>query len=546
MTEKWVYEPGKDGEWREYKLRVAIGFPDVREVGMSNLGFLWVYHLINRLEEVRCDRFFAANRQLKGRERLTTVETGRSLSDYDVVAFSLPYEGGYPALPRILADGGIEPIAEKRNGAPFVIAGGMAASANPEPIADFLDAVVIGEAEPIIFPLIKAIQGVRRMTGRFNAAEMTKEAIRDIPGIYIPSDFEVVYGKDGTVASITRINKGPAVIEAVHAIKLDEPARSPVITDESAFPGSFLIEAARGCPFRCRFCLAGHAGGKFRPAAMLDEAINEGLRVTNRVGIIGTAFTKAVRLEETCRRIAARGASVSFSSVRLDEDTLQLFRNTGDALDLESISVAPEVASPKLAAVIGKDIASELDAFVKIKPLRGIKKLRLYFLIGVPGETDADVEAIADKVREIRDYSNWEVMASVTPMTPKPFTPMQWAGFAGKKVLERRKRLIEERLSGVRGVILKVESLRRTFEQATLSRGDRRMGATLHEAAMRGQAAMTWPAILKRNGVDPEFIATRARGEEEIFPWDMLSHGVSKETLYREYLKAMSFTDEKG
>ncbi len=552
MAERWIADPGKGERWRDFGLRIALGFPDTYRVGMANLGYLWVFHLLNQYTEVRCDRFFVPNRQLNRGERLSTIETGRSLSEYDVVAFSIPYEGGYPEVPRMLLQGGVNPYASKRNGAPFVIAGGVAASANPEPIADFIDAVFIGEAEPSLDDLIGVLLSARDAAGsRANGLPVTeslKEALREVGGVYLPDDYRHVYNEGGELIAIEQTGGNRDVVSAVHAKTIESAAHSPVVTDESAFANRFLVEASRGCPYRCRFCLASHTSGNFREAGGITEAVARGLEVTSDVGVIGTAFTRSGLLRNLCETVSGAGGRVSFSSVRMDAAALNLLSEIGETLDLESIAVAPEVATKKLARVVAKTAIEDLDSFINAKPIPGLKKIRLYFLIGVPGEEDEDVVAIAERVKDIRIRSGLEVMCSVTPMVPKPFTPMQWAAYDDVESLKRKRKLLERDLNGQDGISLKVESLRHTREQAVLARGGRRLSRALYESAVRsvnGVEDVPWLRLMEEYGPGAEHYIGRERRELEVFPWDMLSHGVSREALFKEYIKSIEAVRSK-
>ncbi len=545
MREKWIRDPMKGNEWHGYALHVALGFPDTYSVGMSNLGFLWVCHLMNRHAEVRCDRFFDADRQLKYRQRLKTVETGRALSEYDVVAFSAPYEGGYPAIPRMLMQGGIEPRAERRSKGPLVLVGGVAASGNSEPIADFADVVFIGEAEAGLDGLVKLLIDAKR--NRMD--EELRAELRKLPGLYLPSDYVHRYSADGGLEAIEAVEGASEKVEAVRLPSRFEAAHSPVVTDASVFPNRFLVEASRGCPYRCRFCLAAHTSGRFRESGAVEEAVAAGLAVTRKVGVIGTAFTRSAGLKRICCDVRKAGGSVSFSSVRMDAGAIELLAEIGPTLDIESIAVAPEVATRRLGRVIGKSANEDLDAFVESMEPAGLKKLRLYFLIGVPGETESDVVAIADKVKDIRSRSGWRVMCSVTPMVPKPFTPMQWAAFPAHDELKGKAELLKRELKDEKGVSLKVESLRLTREQAILARGDRRLGAALYEAAARAVRSGekdAWTSSIKEKGLCTGIHTESERGESDMFPWETVFHGIGREQLYVEYEKSVDAARSGG
>lgn len=545
MRERWIRDPAKGNEWHGYALRVALGFPDTYSVGMANLGFLWVYHLLNGCPEVRCDRFFDADRQLKYGERLSTVETGRALSEYDVVAFSVPYEGGYPAIPRMLMRGGIEPRAERRSQGPLVLVGGVAASGNSEPIADFVDVVFIGEAEAGMHRLVKLLIDAKHN----RMGEELRSELRKLPGLYLPSDYIHRYSADGRLEAIEAAAGSREKVESVHSPAQFEAAHSPVVTDASVFPDRFLVEASRGCPYRCRFCLAAHTSGRFRESGGVDEAVAAGLATTTKVGVIGTAFTRSAGLKRICGDVWKAGGRVSFSSVRMDAGAIELLSEIGPTLDLESIAVAPEVATRRLGRVIGKSANEDLDVFVESGEPAGLKKLRLYFLIGVPGETESDVVAIAEKVKDVRNRSGWKVTCSVTPMVPKPFTPMQWAAFPRAEELKGKAELLKRELKDEKGIVLKVESLRLTREQAILARGDRRLGPVLYEAAVRtirSGEKVSWSALLKENGLSAEMYTESERGESEKFPWETVFHGTGREQLYGEYEKSVDAARSGG
>jgi len=536
MEEIWVHDPEKGADWHGYALRIALGFPDRYEIGMANLGFLWVQHLFNSFREVRCDRFFDANRQLKTGGRVVAVETGRPISDYDVVALSLSYEGGYAAVPRMLKLGGVEPLAAKRERGPLVVAGGVAAGANPEPITDFLDAVIVGEAEPVIDRFVELLIDARRTRSGLSPGAIRHELI-GLESVYVPSAYRHRYRGDGTLEAVIPEDGAPEVVTAARENPIRQTAHSPVVAYGSSFSGKFLVEAGRGCPYGCRFCLARHTYGGFRESPGTEKAVACGLRVTNRVGIVGAAFLKSSGLRAACEKVLQAGGNISFSSIRIDPAALRLLRELGPALDIESISMAPEVATPRLAAVIGKDAARELDSFVASGALPNLKKLKLYFLIGVPGETESDVEEIAATARDVQIRTGWEVTVSVTPMIPKPFTPMQWAPFAADVELKRKRELLRERLAGNKRIRLKVESLRAAREQAVLSRGDRRLGAVLLEAA--DDPGNSLLKLMRARGIDPDFYSSRPRGEKEVFPWDTMSHGTDRATLYKDYVKSV-------
>lgn len=547
MPEKWLYEYGKEGRLEDYKLSVALCFPEKYKAGMANLGFLWIYHLLNGREEVRCDRSFIPDRKLNKKQRLETIESGRPLSEYDVVAFSLPYEGGYVNAVRMLSAGGIEPRAGLRRGLPIVIAGGVAISANPEPMADFFDAVIVGDAENVLDGLVNALIELVPRSGGSRALDRRRahSALAALESVYAPSLYEPVFDSEGRFVRMEAPGEGPEKVRYSLCDPIVEAPHSPVITDRSAFPGSFLIELSRGCPYKCRFCLASHAAEKFRPAKDVLPSVRRGLDAADRIGLIGTAFTRSAQLEQVLEAAAAAGAGVSFSSIRIDRKTLSLLSRYGDRLDLKSIAVAPEAASPKLRKVVGKDISADMAAFIGERPMPGLENLRLYYLAGIPGESDEDALAIVEEAASVGKGTGCGVLVSVTPMVPKPHTPMQWMPMAEAGELKRKRKLLKKAAAKVDGVELKVESIDASIEQAALSRGDRRAGRAILQAALAQNRRTSLLREFESCGIDISEFTGAAHGSESQFPWDVITHGGGCEKLYGEFLKALEASKEE-
>lgn len=542
MQEKWISDPGKGDGWKEYALKVALCFPDQYSVGMSNLGFLWVYELLNRFQEVRCDRFFTADRQLNKRRGLLSVEAGRSLAEYDIVAFSLPYEGGYPAVPCMLIQGEIEPLSERRASGPLVLAGGVAASSNPEPISDFLDVVIVGEAEAVLEKFIRlCLETISGKKSGSRWARQVKDRASSIQGVYVPSHY-IHESQNAELQAIVSKSNSSRMVQAVRSEPLTETAHSPVIASGTAFENMFLVEMTRGCAYRCRFCLAGHTGGPFRTAPDAPDVVRKGLAATGKIGLIGTAFTKSAAMGEVCSLVAEAGGSLSFSSVRLNAETMEVLSEYSGVLGMNSIAAAPEVATQRLSRVIGKDISSELEAFARDMPLPSLKKLRLYYLVGVPGERAEDMVAIAQTAADIHRKTGWEILVSVTPMVPKPHTPMQWAAMADAKDLKERRKALVKAIEDTDRVALKFESIAGTVEQAVLSRGDRSLGTALLKAAKAGRPG-EWMRNYLASGGDTERFLKKKDFDSQL-PWETISHGTSKENLFSQFEKSMQAAGE--
>lgn len=526
--EKSLYDYGRGLEWNSLRLRVAIGFPAPYRAGMSNLGFLWVYHLLNMEDGVRCDRFFLPDPDEGGKARISTIETGRPISQYDVVAFSLPYERDYPQIVRLLRGGGVEPFASKRHCDPLVIAGGVAVGANPEPVAEFFDAIVIGEAESVVAPIIEAAAGCGSGGG-------VLEELRKIPGVYAPSFYTVEYKNDGTVARITP----DAAVEAVVKTKIEEPAHSPIVAEGAAFKNMFLVEMSRGCPHRCRFCLTRYSAQGFRaaPEEALLAAVGRGLSIANRVGLIGTAFAHAGSADAVCREVSEAGGRLSFSSLRMTDRVSEIFSKWGSAIDNETLSIAPEVATDKLRRVLDKDMEKSLERFLDGDIPGSVRALKLYYLAGVPGEEEPDIDAIIEEALRVREKAagrGISVSLSVNPLVPKAHTPLQWMRPAERNVVKARTGRIRRSLAG-HGVKVGGMGAREAEIQTMLSLGDRRLAAVIADAAGTGCTASDYETALKRHGLSMGFYSGRARSWEETLPWSVVSHGAERAGLWEQY-----------
>lgn len=531
--ERPVYEYGGDAS--AVKLRVALGFPANYRAGMANLAFLWIHHLLNREPGVRCDRFFEPD----GPGGSTaTLETGRPLARYDVVAFSLPFEPGYAGAVRLLERGGVEIIAEKRRGLPLVIAGGTAVSANPEPVADFFDAIVIGEAEAVLPKLIPALTGAVHANLKTGRADFLK-SLAEIPGVYVPSLYQIDYNADGTIREMKRKDGKDARVHAARLEKIDEPAHAGIVAPRAAFGDMFLIELSRGCPFSCRFCLTRHTGHGFRAAEekSLVAVAQRGLDHAPRLGLVGTAFASAGAADAVCRAAAQKDATVSFSSIRLTGRVMKLFHDWSSVIDNRTLAVAPEAASPRLRRVIDKDLEQPLEQFLSWELPRSVKKIKLYYLIGIPGESDEDADAIASEAAragESMSKKKIRVSLSVNPMVSKAHTPMQWTAPADRGALRARLRRLRA-AAAERGVNFSGMGARESEIQTALSLGDRRVAPVIRDVARGADTPSAYVEAFKKNEPGLEFYAHRKRNIDEILPWRFIDHGVSGAWLRRQY-----------
>jgi radical SAM superfamily enzyme YgiQ (UPF0313 family) len=530
------------------RLSVALIYPNTYHHAMSNLGFLAVYQLINSRPDALCERFFLPDAEDLAEHRKTgyplfSLESGRHLDDFDVIAFSVSFENDYLHLPTIFELGRL-PLwgAERNETHPLVLCGGVCAFLNPEPLATMMDLFAVGEAEALLPALLQKLND----QGGSTRAELLKE-LAQLPGIYVPALYRPEYCPDGTVRTYHAAAGAPPRVARRWLQDLDSTeSRSFVLTPDTEFGDMYLSEISRGCSRGCRFCAAGYIYQPPRERSLprLLEQVEEGLCQRPRIGLVGAAVTDHPDLAALGREILARGGEVSLSSLRLDaldDEQVAMLR----ASKHRTIALAPEAGSQRLRDLINKGFDEEqILAAVKKLSEGGIPNLKLYFLIGLPTETAEDIEEILALTARIRGV--WleagrqrgalgRLLLSVNPFIPKPFTPLQWAPMATEKALQEKVRRLRAGISRLANTELAVEPLRAALLQAFLARGDRRQAAVLPELA----AGSNLNAACRRAGLDPAFYSTRERSAEEVFPWEVLDSGVSRAHLWREYQRAL-------
>lgn len=492
------------------KLAVALIYPNTYQVGMASLGFQSVYRLFNRHPQVVCERVF----RQPGKAAIA-LESQRPLADFDVLAFSVAFEPDYFNVVELLRAADVPLEAAGRNaGHPPVIAGGPALSANPLPLADFVDAFVIGEAEEVVAPLVEVLQaGIDRPRADLWAA------LAQLPGLYVP-----------------HLDK-PASVRRLWVRDLEAyPTCTTVYTPDTAFGDMYLIEVARGCGRGCRFCMAGFTTRPKREHSVESvlELAQVGLTHTARIGLVGAAVSDYTRIGELAPRLRELGAKVSVSSLRVDplsEPLLQALAESGD----QTLTLAPEAGSERLRAIINKGV-TEADLLYAAERATHykFKQLKLYFMIGLPGETDEDVDEIVRLGEQVARRFGRRITVNVTPFVPKAHTPFQWCDMAPLDQLEERLARLQGALKK-RNIELRSESPRWSVVQGVLARGDRRLGQVLKQ--IRGESVRAWEEALQSCGISAE--AYLRWDQNRPLPWAFIDTGVSPVHLRHECARAI-------
>jgi len=438
------------------RVSIALVYPNRYHVGMSSLGFQTLYRLFNSYDHVACERAFLPEGDRPQPGRLKTIESGRPIAAADIIAFSLSFENDYPHLLAILDNAGVPLRADIRNeDHPLIIAGGVACFLNPEPIAAFIDCFLIGEAEGILPQFFEIFETDS------NKKDVLKNLARNVPGAYVPAFYQTRYKDDGTLESFEPLENVPQKVERICLDDLAQEATcSTVLTPHTTFDDTFLIETGRGCPHGCRFCSAGfiYRPPRFRPVALLEQSIKQGAQLTDRIGLVGAAVSDLPGIEQLCGKFKDQDIRFSFSSLRADRLTDSLLAALKQS-NVKTATIAPEVGSQRMRNVINKGLTENdiLNAATTLVE-NGIPNLKLYFMIGLPTETEADVDAIISLVKQIKHRFLTSsrarkrigtITVSLNSFVPKPFTPFQWAAMDEISMLKRKIKKIK---SGLRKV----------------------------------------------------------------------------------------------
>ena len=518
------------------RLRVALVYPNTYRAGMSNLGFQTVYRLLNERADTVCERAFLPEKKTleemeRSRTPLLTLESQTPVDRFHVVAFSVSFEEDYINVLRLLELSRIPLYSKERTDRPLIVAGGCAPSLNPEPLSEFMDIFFIGEAEERLTDLMDTVIATLDMD-----KEEALRRLTTVESVYVPSFYRFHF-KDERVESIEAL--APARMPVRRAMVKDVDSYLPstaLFTPLTEFGNTLLVEVERGCPRGCRFCAAGflYLPPRWRKKALVEECIEHIPEDISRVGLVGSAVSEYPALKEILKRFSDR-VDITLSSLRLDvldDELLRLLKASG----YTTITVAPEAGSERLRRIINKPLGDEeiIRGFEMIQEA-GFHRLKLYFMIGLPEETDEDILSMAALVRRAREIlKGGHITVSVTPFVPKPLTPFQWHRFEHTDVLKARYRLLKKTLSGTKGVEIKPISMDASLVQAYLSRADRRASGVLTLALETG-----WKKALKEYKDFIEASIHRQRDYEEPLPWDTIDSGIRKLYLWEEYTRAL-------
>jgi len=515
------------------KITTCLVYPNTYHIGMSNLGFQGIYTLLNRSPDIVCERAFLPdqedmNEHIRTGTEILSLESKRPLNRFDIVAFSVSFENDYPHILTILRMAKIPVRAKERGeGHPLLIMGGVCSFFNPEPVAEFFDLCVIGEAEEVLPELMEAHRASR------NREELYERA-KGIEGIYLPKFYRLHYFPDGRISEREAWGTAPMMIKRRFVKDISRYRTGPsIITPETEFSRMYLMEAMRGCPWNCRFCVAGSVYKPVRKkeVSTLKEEIREASSATGRIGLIAPSLTDYPHTKDV---LSIEGVDFSITSLRASQKSAELIPFLKGN---RSVSIAPEAGTERLRTVIDKKITEEnILETSRLILAEGIETLRLYFMVGLPTEDQRDIEGIVSLVKKLRKISHrGNIVLTLSTFVPKPFTPFQWHPMERMETVKDRLKSVKKGLIALKGVKVFHDVPKYAYMQGLFSRGDRRVSHVLE--GMEG--IEDWRKACANKGTNAEFYLFRQRYLQETLPWDFIDNYISKEKLWTEYEKAI-------
>ena len=527
--------------------KVAIVYPNTYFVGMSNLGLHIIYEEINLHPSSVCERIFLPEKKEldvydKTKTPLMSVETQRPMHQFDVVAFDVTFEMDYFHIPLMLRYGRVPVMSEDRTGFdPIVIAGGPCATFNPEPFADFIDAFIIGEGEGIVTAVLERIRKGRE---HGESREETIAGLAQIDGVYVPVLYTPQYDDNKRFVGYDIADGAPKIIRR-HFEPLTSGGETVIATNFTEFGAMYIIEVARGCGRHCRFCMAGYCFRvpRVRPLDILKEGVDRAEKLGKKVGLMGAAISDYPEVDELVTYIRSKDMRYSCASLRADSLTQAVVDGLAES-GQKTITIAPETGSERLRRVINKGISEEnLRTAAQLSAKSGIQHMRLYIMIGLPTETDEDIDAIVGLAERTQAHMaevgcKGRLTLSINPFIPKPFTPFQWMAMDHQKSVEKKLQYIKKSLQKNRRIEVLVESPKEAYIQGVLARGDRRLGKVLAACAL-DRGSKSFKSEMKKAGLDMDDCNYRERKFEDYLPWSHLDMGLRNGYLEQEWKRAV-------
>ena len=527
--------------------KVAIVYPNTYFVGMSNLGLHIIYEEINLHPSSVCERIFLPEKKEldvydKTKTPLMSVETQRPMHQFDVVAFDVTFEMDYFHIPLMLRYGRVPVMSEDRTGFdPIVIAGGPCATFNPEPFADFIDAFIIGEGEGIVTAVLERIRKGRE---HGESRDETISALAQIDGVYVPVLYTPQYDDNKRFVGYDIADGAPKIIRR-HFEPLTSGGETVIATNFTEFGAMYIIEVARGCGRHCRFCMAGYCFRvpRVRPLDILKDGVDRAEKLGKKVGLMGAAISDYPEVDELVTYIRSKDMRYSCASLRADSLTQAVVDGLAES-GQKTITIAPETGSERLRRVINKGISEEnLRTAAQLSAKSGIQHMRLYIMIGLPTETDEDIDAIVGLAERTQAHMaevgcKGRLTLSINPFIPKPFTPFQWMAMDHQKSVEKKLQYIKKSLQKNRRIEVLVESPKEAYIQGVLARGDRRLGKVLAACAL-DRGSKSFKSEMKKAGLDMDDCNYRERKFEDYLPWSHLDMGLRNGYLEQEWQRAV-------